>query len=65
VVLYKMLGRSELPYLTFFRGFSYATALVTGVCFSVSCVYFLRRARPPASELSMPAAPAPAPAELG
>jgi hypothetical protein len=45
VVLYKMLGHADLPYLDFFRGFSYATAIVTGVCFSVSCVYFLRRAR--------------------
>jgi len=49
VVLYKMLGRAELPYLTFFRGFSYATAVVTLVCFTASCVYFLRRARPSAA----------------
>lgn len=45
VNLYKMLGHAELPYLEFFRAFSYATAVVTVVCFSASCVYFLRRSR--------------------
>jgi MFS family permease len=46
IVLYKMLGHADLPYLEFFRAFSYATAAVTGVCFTASCIYFLRRARP-------------------
>jgi len=45
LVLYKMLGHADLPYLEFFRGFSYATAAVTAACFSASCVYFLRQAR--------------------
>jgi hypothetical protein len=50
VVLFKMIGFAELPYLEFFRVFSYATAIVTAVCFSLSCAYFLRSARrPPAS----------------
>ncbi|HLU66595.1 MAG TPA: DUF5690 family protein [Kofleriaceae bacterium] len=44
VVLYKMLGRAELPYLEFFRGFSYATSIGTGVLLAVSAGYFLRRA---------------------
>ncbi|HTE53154.1 MAG TPA: DUF5690 family protein [Kofleriaceae bacterium] len=45
VVLYKMLGYAKLPYLQFFRGFSYATCAVTTVCFTVSCLYFLRSSR--------------------
>jgi hypothetical protein len=49
IVLYKMLGHAELPYLDFFRGFSYATAIVTAVCFAASGAYFLRRARRPAA----------------
>jgi MFS family permease len=44
VNLYKMLGHPDLPYVDFFRGFSYATAVITAVCFTISCVYFLRRA---------------------
>ncbi len=45
VVLYKMLGHRDLPYVDFFRAFSYATAIVTGVLFTASAVYFLHRAR--------------------
>jgi MFS family permease len=50
VNLYKALGQADLPYLDFFRAFSYATAVVTAVCFTISGVYFLRRARTPAAE---------------
>jgi hypothetical protein len=56
VVLYKMLGAAELPYLEFFRSFSYATSVVTGGLLAVSCWYFLRRAAPlPAAAPSPPA----------
>lgn len=51
VVLFKMVGFAELPYLDFFRVFSYATAIVTAVCFSASCLYFLRSARRPPTPL--------------
>jgi MFS family permease len=46
IVLYKMIGQADLPYVEFFRAFSYATAAVTLVCFTVSALYFLRRAPP-------------------
>jgi hypothetical protein len=49
IVLYKMLGQGELPYLDFFRAFSYATSIATGVLLAVSCGYFMRQARPGAS----------------
>ena len=46
VILYKTLGQAAISKLQFFRYFSYATSVVCTVFFSVSCVYFLRRARP-------------------
>jgi Family of unknown function (DUF5690) len=48
IVLYKTLGQADLPYVEFFRGFSYATCAVSLVCFTASAFYFLRRARPAA-----------------
>ncbi len=45
VVLYKTLARPETSMLDFFRYFSYATSVVTTVCFTVSGVYFLGQAR--------------------
>jgi hypothetical protein len=48
VVLYKNLGQADISKLEFFRYFSYATALVCTVLFTIACGYFLRRAREPA-----------------
>ena len=45
IVLYKVLGQAEISKLEFFRYFSYATSIVCTVCFSLACVYFLRRAK--------------------
>ncbi|MGE3544687.1 MAG: DUF5690 family protein [Kofleriaceae bacterium] len=45
IVLYKQLGQAEISKLVFFRQFSYATSVVCTVCFSIACVYFVRRAR--------------------
>lgn len=45
VVLYKMLGQADLPYLSFFRVFSYAMSLATVALFASSMLYFLRAAR--------------------
>jgi MFS family permease len=50
VVAYKMLGQADLPYLDFFRVFSYATSVATAGLFAWSLVYFLRQA--PADELT-------------
>ena len=47
VVLYKMLGQADLPYLDFFRAFSYTASVVTVVLLGWSLFYFLRRARAP------------------
>jgi hypothetical protein len=47
VVLYKTLGQAAVSKLQFFRYFSYTTSIVCTVFFSVSGVYFLRRARRP------------------
>lgn len=44
IVLYKTLGQAELPYLDFFRVFSYATFAVTGVCLVLAAGYFLGKA---------------------
>ncbi|HEX2687412.1 MAG TPA: DUF5690 family protein [Kofleriaceae bacterium] len=46
IVLYKTIGQAQVSKLQFFRYFSYATSLVCTVFFSVSGIYFLRRARP-------------------
>jgi Family of unknown function (DUF5690) len=46
IVLYKTLGQAAVSKLQFFRYFSYATGIVCSVFFSVSGIYFLRRARP-------------------
>jgi hypothetical protein len=45
VVAYKILGQADLPYLTFFRIFSYAMSLASAALFGYSLVYFLRQAR--------------------
>lgn len=45
IVLYKTLGQAAVSKLQFFRYFSYSTSIVCTVFFSVSGVYFLRRAR--------------------
>jgi hypothetical protein len=45
VVLYKELVHPDLTMLAFFRTFSYATSIATVVLFTISLVYFLRRAR--------------------
>lgn len=45
VVVYKSVGEANLSKLRFFRYFSYATSVVCTAFFTVSCVYFLRRAR--------------------
>jgi hypothetical protein len=45
IVLYKTLGQAQVSKLQFFRYFSYATSAVCTVFFSVSGIYFLRRAR--------------------
>jgi hypothetical protein len=45
IVLYKTLGQAQTSKLQFFRYFSYATSIVCAVFFSISCVYFLRRAK--------------------
>lgn len=45
VVLYKTLGQAAVSKLQFFRYFSYATSIVSSVFFTISGVYFLRRAR--------------------
>jgi len=45
VVLYKNLAQSGVPYLQFFRVFSYTTSIVGTVCFAIAGLYFLRRAR--------------------
>jgi MFS family permease len=47
VVLYKMLGQADLPYLDFFRAFSYAASVTTVLLLGWSLFYFLRRARAP------------------
>ena len=44
-MLYKTLGQAAVSKLQFFRYFSYATSIVSTVFFSISGVYFLRRAR--------------------
>jgi len=44
VVAYKMFGQAELPYLDFFRAFSYAMSIATTALFSWSLWYFLRQA---------------------
>ncbi len=43
VVLYKNLGASSQSMLGFFRGFSYVVALLCGLCFVGSWIYFARR----------------------
>jgi hypothetical protein len=45
IVLYKTLGQAAVSKLQFFRYFSYATSAVCSVFFSISGVYFLRRAK--------------------
>jgi Family of unknown function (DUF5690) len=50
VVAYKIFGQADLPYLEFFRVFSYAMSLATSALFLWSLVYFLRQAKREASE---------------
>lgn len=45
IVVYKVLGQGDISKLEFFRYFSYATSIVCTLFFSISCIYFLRRAR--------------------
>lgn len=45
VVAYKILGQADLPYLTFFRIFSYAMSVASAALFGYSLVYFLRQPR--------------------
>jgi Family of unknown function (DUF5690) len=45
IVLYKTLGQAAVSKLQFFRYFSYSTSVVCTLFFSVSGIYFLRRAR--------------------
>jgi hypothetical protein len=45
VVAYKMFGQADLPYLDFFRAFSYITSIATAALFGWSLAYFLRQAR--------------------
>ncbi|MCG8425033.1 MAG: DUF5690 family protein [Proteobacteria bacterium] len=47
VRLYKDLGQPDLSELDFFRQFSYATGISTTILFSLSGIYFMRRARHP------------------
>lgn len=49
VLLYKLLGHPDLSWLAFFRGFSYATAVVCSVAFAGSAWYFARRVPPRAA----------------
>ncbi len=44
VVAYKMFGQADLPYLDFFRAFSYAMSVATTALFAWSLWYFLRQA---------------------
>jgi len=46
ILLYKTLGQANISKLQFFRYFSYATSIVCTAFFSISCLYFERRARP-------------------
>jgi len=46
LMLYKDLGQAELSWLEFFVTFSYVTAAVCGVCFTISLVYFAGQTRP-------------------
>ena len=50
VVAYKILGQADLPYLDFFRVFSYAMSVATAALFLYSLVYFLRQPRAIRSE---------------
>jgi hypothetical protein len=45
IVVYKVLGQGDISKLEFFRYFSYATSIVCTLFFSISCIYFLRRAK--------------------
>lgn len=45
LVLYKVFGEAETSKLEFFRRFSYAASVVCTSFFTISCLYFLRRAR--------------------
>jgi hypothetical protein len=45
LVLYKILGQPDLPYLDFFRVFSYVMSLATAALLLWAMLYFLRRAR--------------------
>ena len=47
VVMYKMLGQPDLPYLDFFRLFSYATSAGTVLLLIYSMGYFLNRPTAP------------------
>jgi hypothetical protein len=49
VLVYKVLGHPDLSWLAFFRGFSYATAVVCTTAFVGSAWYFARRVPPRAS----------------
>jgi len=49
VLVYKVLGHPDLSWLAFFRGFSYATAVVCTAAFVGSAWYFARRVPPRAS----------------
>ena len=45
VVLYKVFGQASTSKLQFFRTFSYVASVVCTAFFTLSCVYFLRKAR--------------------
>jgi hypothetical protein len=45
ILAYKTIGQAQVSKLQFFRYFSYATSAVCTLFFSISAVYFLRRAR--------------------
>ncbi len=46
LLLFKNLGRADLPWLEFFIGFSWITAIGCTIAFAVSLIYFLRRHPP-------------------
>jgi hypothetical protein len=46
LMLYKNFGNTAVDWLSFFRGFSYVTALVCTAAFAASAWYFARKTRP-------------------
>lgn len=57
LLLWRSFGEPDLSWLDFFRAMSYVTALVTGVLYVVSAVYFARRTRADAPVAPTPASP--------